>query len=271
MAKLTTVTLETDGTRDFVCLPDGVRYILGTTSVLRLVAELVKDRRMKRRALEEFNKKGKAVVTLDTERMFEYLAPKPLRKGASVSSLIQPQKRAQTSEEGTMTDIKLLDTRIAHLENTVREMNARVASGGRVSRDLFRNLHQAAIHLKDYGDQSKNQAYYNLGAPKVDTMEDPGAWTPPASVTHPAGKTASRNMKIAEQTLMLIAEASDQVEAKKESGEEFNDVQAQDDLHTLAQQVNEALAGGDIESEETTQQLAKAARQVARIHDIFSR
>jgi len=275
VSNLKTVTLQTDGLRDYVCLPDGVRYILGTVSVLKLVSALVTGNRMKRRALEEFNRTGQAVVTLDPDRLFELLAPRPLRKIASVSSFIPPHKQAPwVSKEGTqMSDIKILDTRIAHIENTIREMNSRVASGARLPSALHRNLRQAAMTLKDFGDQSKNDAFYNLGEPKVETLEDPGAWTPPADVTHPVGKSASSlkaNSDKAEELLTKLAETSDKIESLKTAGRRFNASKAQADLHKLASDVHVLLNDADMAEAWVGNDLAKLARQVDRIHGLFA-
>lgn len=278
MAKLTTVTFQTDGLRDYVCLPDGIRYILGTVSVLRIVSSLVAGQRMKRRALDEFNESGQATVKLDIEQMFEMLGPRPLKKSAHGSSLIQPQKQAHpTSKEGTHMShpVKILDTRIAHLENTIRELDARTASGGRVPAALVRNLHQAAISLTDFGDQSKNDAFYGLGEPVVDTMEDPGAWTPPAEVTHPQGKTASHRtasvLRMAEQTLKQIAETSDQIDTLAEQGEPVDTVKAQSDLHEMTSEIHDMLSEEDMDAKEAEQQLAKVARRVQQMHRLFDR
>lgn len=274
MGKLTSVTLETDGARDFVCLPDGVRYILGTVSVLKLVSALVVDRVMRRRALDDFNRTGQAMVALDVDRMFEFLAPKPLRKSARVSPLIHPQEQAPlTSKEGThMTPQQLLSTRIAHLENTIREMNSRVASGSRVDADLVRNLRQAAISLPDFGDQSKNKAFYGLGEPTVDTVQDEG-WTPPADVTHPVGKSAS-NLKAsadaAESILLKVAEASDKVEALSAAGRRFNASKAQADLHRIASDVHALLENADMAEGWVRNDLTKLAQQADRIHSLFA-
>jgi len=256
-------------------LPDGVKYILGTVSVLKLVASLVPDRIMKRRAIEEFNRTGQAMVALDVDELFQFLAPKPLRKSARVSPLIPSQRQAPlTSEKGThMTPQQFLDTRIAHLENTIREMNSRVASGSEVTTALVRNLRQAAVSLPDFGDQSKNKAFYGLGEPTVDTMEDPGAWTPPADVTHPMGKSAAalnHNTKVAETILTKVAEASDKIDALLQAGRRFNASQAQADLHRVASDVHEILSNADMAEAWVGNDLTKLARRADRIHGLFA-
>lgn len=77
--KLTTVTVETDGLRDFVRLPTGERYTIGPVTVLKLVAALVPSSGMARKALNEFNESGQAVVTIDLDSMWELLTPKRAR------------------------------------------------------------------------------------------------------------------------------------------------------------------------------------------------
>lgn len=193
MGNLVTVTIETDGHRDFVRFPSGERYIIGTTSVMKLVGSLVTGVRNQRLALERFCRDGEAVVTLDPDKMFEMLAPRPIRRANLVSPFMTPLKRhPSTGMEGTiMSNAKhILDHNLTNLEGTIRAMSARVASGDEVSPALIKSLREAAVHLTDFGDQTKNDAFYGLGAPKVDTVEDDG-WTPPASVTHPGGKTAA--------------------------------------------------------------------------------
>ena len=160
---------------------------------MKLVGTLVKGNRAQRMALDQFVKNGTAMVQVDIDQMFQMLAPRPIRLAGIVSPFIRSLKRTpSTGMEGkTMSNAKeMIDQHLTHLENTVRDIHARVASGGEVPVALFRRMHEAAVHLKDFGDQSKNDAFYGLGAPKVDTVED-GGWTPPASVTHPAGKTAA--------------------------------------------------------------------------------
>lgn len=265
MSERRTVTLETDGLRDFVRLPDGVRYILGTTSVLRLVARLVSDRRMQRRAIEEFNRTGQATVVLDVDSLFDYLAPKPLRRVASL--LIPPHDRTSTNTEGTsMSDSKrLLDIRLSYIEHAIREMGSHVASGNSVPTELHHAIRKAAISLPDFGDQSKNKSFYGLGEPVVDTVED-GGWTPPTDVTHPVGKTAS----LVAKTLTKLAETSDKVDALEKAGRRFNASKAQSDLHRIATEIHALLSEDDLPASVVTEGVEKLASEVDHIHGIFA-
>lgn len=276
MGKLTTVTLETDGLRDFVRLPTGERYILGTMSVLKLVSALVPDRRSQRHALERFNGDGVAIVALDVDRMLELLAPRPIRRANHGFSFIPALKQTpSTSMEGNiMSNAKhLLDQKLSHIENTIRAMSARVASGEDVPSKWAHNLREAAVKLPDFGDQSKNDAFSDMGAPKVDTIEDPGAWTPPTNITHPLGKSAAvlaANSDLAEDILTKVAETSDKVNALKTAGRPFNASRAQADLHKIAAEVHTILSNVDMAEGWVGDDLAALAKRAEHIHSLFA-
>ena len=272
MGKLVTVTLETDGLCDYVRLPSGERYNLGAVSVLRLVASLVTDRRKGRLAIENFNRSGKAVVPLDPEAMLAFLEPRPTRRASFEDPLISSPQHKPSSTEGTnMSDVskRTLDLRLSHIEHAIREMNDRVASGAPVSERYHATVHRAAISLPDFGDQSKNKAFYGLGEPEVDTVED-GGYVPSSDVTHPLGKTAaSRNADVAERILTKVAATSDKIDALVAAGRRFNASKAQRDLHKIATEVHEILSNADLTDPSVANYLSEVATKAARIHDLF--
>ena len=276
MSKLTIVTLETDGLRDFVRLPSGVRYILGAMSVLKLVTTLVSDMRTQRQALERFNRHGEAIVALDVDRMLELLAPRPIRRANHGFSFIPVLKQTpSTSMEGNiMSHAKhLLDQKLSHIENTIRAMSARVANDETVPSKWAHSLRAAAVDLPDFGDQSKNDAFSDLGAPKVDTMEDPGAWTPPTNITHPLGKSAAvlaANSDIVEAILTKVAETSDKVAALETAGRPFNASRAQADLHKIAAEVHTILSNVDMAEGWVGAELTALAKRAGHIHRLFA-
>jgi hypothetical protein len=75
-----------------------------------------------------------------------------------------------------------LELRLSYIERVLQELNSGTAAPEHLER-----LRLAAVHLTDFGDQ--NNAFYGLGAPKVDTVED--GWKIPEAVSHP--KTAATN------------------------------------------------------------------------------
>lgn len=272
MSKLVTVTLESDGQRDFVRLPTGERYNLGAVSVLKLVSALVPNRRNQRLTLDEYVRTGRAVALLDPDAMFALLAPKPVRRAAVGSSLIwAPDWALSTSMEGRNMDKRDLELRLSHIENAVREMTTRVASGHEVPASWYRNVHRASMSLTDFGDQSKNDTFYSLGEPKVDTVEE--KWVPPADVTHPTGKSAAAlrsNSDLAESILVKVAETSDKVEALRVAGRRFNASKAQSDLHRLAAQVHDILSNVDLAEGWVQNDLNTIAKQATHTHDLFA-
>jgi len=164
-----------------------------------------------------------------------------------------------------------LDLRLSYLERTVREMNSRVASGASVPSSWQRTLHQAAVSLPDFGDQSKNEAFYGLGEPEVDTMEE--GWMPPAEVTHPVGKTAAvlkANSDLAEDILLKLAATSDKIDALRAAGRRFNASKAQSDLHKIASEVQDLLGNVDLAEPWVRNDLVVVAKKADRIHDLFA-
>jgi hypothetical protein len=70
-----TVTISTDGLRDYVTLPNGLKVMVGQVGMAKLVAECSRGGRDARRALDEYLKTGEAVLALDLDRLSELTAP----------------------------------------------------------------------------------------------------------------------------------------------------------------------------------------------------
>ncbi len=75
MGAVKTVTISTDGLRDFVTLPDGLKVMVGQVGMAKLVAECARGGRDARRALNEYLKTGEAVIALDLDRLAELTKP----------------------------------------------------------------------------------------------------------------------------------------------------------------------------------------------------
>lgn len=172
-----------------------------------------------------------------------------------------------------MTDVKTaLEQRIAFIEATVRELDNTNRNEAPV--DLFRKLHVAAVKLPTYKDQSKNETWYGLGEPKVDTIEDPSEWTPPAEVSHPMGKSAAvlnSNAALAEAILRKVAATSDKVDALQAAGRRFNAAKAQADLHKVASKVSALLAESDLADPSVGADLEKVASVADHIYGLFAK
>lgn len=133
----------------------------------------------------------------------------------------------------------------------------------------------ASISLPNFGDQSKNDAFMGLGQPKVDTVEDPGAYTPPVNVTHPVGKSASfatlqGNMKLAEEIVEAVRETDVKIDALVTAGRKFNASKARGDLHTVVAQLTDMMRQVDLAEPWTTGDLLNLSKQASEIHALFA-
>lgn len=133
----------------------------------------------------------------------------------------------------------------------------------------------AAITLRDPGDQSKNNAWYITAPPKVDTVEDPGSYTPPPGVTHPMGKSASfailqSNMKMAEEIVEMVRETDVKIDALVTAGRKFNASKARADLHTVVGTLTDMMRQVDLAEPWTTGDMLQLQERASEIHKLFA-
>jgi len=129
MAKL--VTVSTDGFRDYATLPDGRELNLGSVSVLKLVATLVRGVNRCRKALDAYLKNGKTIISVELEDLEELLKPKRSRWACHDDLFIpivfrQPFRGAGMTQETTQAEaitqqIAEIEEHIKLLEQTAKE------------------------------------------------------------------------------------------------------------------------------------------------------
>lgn len=269
------MTIGTDGTIDYVETPDGVRYALGATSILQLVTKLIPGLQPRRNALDEFLKEGRVMVVLDTDALFQFLTPKRTRWSAinpSTTSLIEATDRDVVPLRGTYhMDKAAFVNKLAEIEQIIQNLASNPTPEGATALQTS----VASIKLLEVGDQSKNNAFYGLGAPKVDTVEDPGAYTPPPAVTHPLGKSASfatfqANLKLAEEIITQVAETDVKIDALVTAGRKFNASKARTDLHLVTANLQDVLRQVDIAEPWVTGDLQKLAKKCEGLHALFA-
>jgi hypothetical protein len=275
--KLTVVTVETDGLRDYVLLPNGERYILGAVSVLKFIAETVPSQSAARRALDEFNKSGQVVVAIDLVRLPEILTYRRSRWAGVAIPLIPAPNRTTSprNTEGSNMDAKAFENHLSFIERHITELETRTAAKRAIPASLIASLRKASISLPSFGDQSKNDAFYDLGQPKVDTVEDPGAYTPPANVTHPLGKSASfrilkANGDAAETILSQMAETATKIDSLEAAGRPFNAAKARADVHKVVGACERILANADLAEPYLAEEIQTLAKRASRIHGLFA-
>ncbi len=112
MPKRTLVTYGTDGFRDFVVLPDGQSYNLGSVSVLNLVVALARTGSEAKRSLDRFLANQEATLAVDLGQLFTLLEPKRARWAKIDNALI-----SETSKSPMTLDAhSLVSTRVASEE-----------------------------------------------------------------------------------------------------------------------------------------------------------
>jgi len=270
------VVIGTDGLRDFVTLPDGQRLLLGPVSVLKLVTELVPSR-IARQALDSFLERGEVMVTVDLDQMYDVLAPRRARWSSSVTPSMPDADRTSLRSRGKdiMADTKtlqaLIQNRLSQIEGAVASLDKH-ASEGLIAPKLHKELRELAakVHLPNFGDQSKNHAFYGLGEPKVDTADGSA---PPKEVTHP--KTASfdtlkSNSKVAEDILQKVETTNEKIEQLVTAGRKFNASKAREDLYQISSRVAEILGSVDLAQSWVQNDLNDLAKQADHIHDLFA-
>lgn len=276
------VTVSTDGLRDFVTLPSGERKVLGTISVLKFVTELTPHIRLARQILNQFLKTGEALFTIDLDRMEELLAPRRAR-WSSISSLMSPPDRTSTARDMEMADTNSPDAllqQLGKLEETVTALDKH-ASGGLIAPKLHAELRAlvGSISLPNFGDQSKNDAFDNLGKPKVDTVPE-GGYTPPASVTHPKMASApattpsvdalQANSTLADNILSTVEQTDEKIDQLVTAGRKFNASKAKNDLFVIASKVAEILNNVDLAEPWVQQDLTHLSDEANKIHSLFA-
>ena len=166
------VTFFTDGLRDYVELPDGLRYILGTLSVAKVLAGLVPTNEV-RRVCDAFNEGKRPRVSVDLDSLEQILEENIRRaRWASATSLIPGGSQDRVTREGSADpqphpEPRMATNRTASFENfegnqalvedtlttimaAERKIDARVAEGKRFNHVAAKaDLHKVASKLAD--------------------------------------------------------------------------------------------------------------------------
>jgi hypothetical protein len=247
------VTVATDGSRDYVVLPDGQRRILGTISVLKFVTELTPHIRLARQILDQYLKHGEALLTVDLDRMDEMFTPKRARWSSDSSSmdfsLIGGSDRtSQPTGTHNMADTKTLQD----LLSKVRQIETVVASLDKfASESLIAPKHHAELRA--------------LVGQVVSTEE-----TASAPVATPSVDTLQANSTLAEDILATVEQTDAKVEALVTAGRKFNASRAKEDLYGIASKVAEILNTVDMAQPWVGDNLQALTKQAKGIHDLFA-
>lgn len=283
------VIISTDGLRDFVQLPEGVKLILGPISMAKLVATCVTNRAMARRALDEFLKHGEAMIAIDLDKFETLVQPKRARWSSTDPSIPRERRIPSIPEGMHMSQVKMasaeqivaLDSRIALIEQQVSLVN-KLAAAKLPTATAVTSLREmvGGLHFYNPGDQSKNDAWNITAPPKVEEV-DGKPLSLPAEVTNPkmatdavvvegAGVEALNvNATIAEGILSTLSETNDRIDTLVTAGRKFNAAKAKEDLHKIGTSVQTILTDMDLAMPYVKADLEKLATEAASIHGLF--
>ena len=282
MGIVKTVGISTDGLRDFVTLPDGVKVIVSQIGMARLVAECSRDSMEARRALDEFLKHGEAMLPLNLDRLAELTAP-PKVRNAFADSLVKREGRVPTPagraeimdkvSQDTSADKAIkeaINNQIAGIERQIALLSghASEASAGSIGQSMQKD---EVARLKDlvawlrrgspYGDQSKNKTYYNLpeATPGGAKSASDGSFT-----------ALTENSLIADATLSKVEAANTKVDLLVTAGKKFDHVRAKQDLLKVASGVQGLLRDADLAQPWVKGELSKLADEAQKLHGLFA-
>jgi hypothetical protein len=288
-----TVSISTDGLRDFVTMPDGLKYMVGQVGMAKLVAECARNGPDARRALNEYLKRGEATIALDLDRLAELTAPPKARWTLANSSFVPPHDRASTTASGRpiMDRTAQIDTSEAdkaiqkaisnqcfRIEQQIAliSQHAGEASPGSIGQnmqkdqvDKLRDLVTWLRRGSPYGNQSKNDTYYGLPE-KLPSGEPARSKNDVKLATDGSLASLSENGLLADATLSKIEAASTKIDLLVKSGKKFDHVKAKGDLYKVASSVQALLKDADLAAPWVKGELTKFADEAKRLHGLFA-
>lgn len=267
---LKAVTLGTDGVVDYVEMPDGVRYTLGTVSIYKLVRALVVGNRQQRRALEAVNKNGLTVVSLDADLLFEMLKP---RKARHASPLI-PCSTTSGLDSQTVTgkgkpmNVESFDKKLRALELQTGYLT-KLAKEGRENPAVFQDMVRTAATLTAQDEESSEDQSSEEDSAKGSELYDMCAKESKQADVAANLEDFRVNAKTAETILDRVGETSDKISDLVKAGRKFNASRARADLHSISAQVEDILTQTDLGQPWVGAALQKLATEAERLHNLF--
>lgn len=251
------VTVGSDGATDWVRLPNGQKMNLGPISVLKFVATLGKSRGA-RHVLDQILADGEAMLSVDEDRLWDLLTPKRARWGSADGPFMPCDRRtARTTMPTIQEDLGHLEAHIAELKKHASNATPESLAEGREI------LVRLAQKIKS-PNQSKNQTYYNLGAPDVHEVGDKTA----GSDFELSYDKAQANMTLAHQILAKADETVVRIDKLAGAGKKFNAAKAKADVHAVTSKVAGILKM-DLTASWVQEDLRKLANRTDHIHGLF--
>jgi hypothetical protein len=264
------VTIGTDGLRDWVRLPEGQSFGLGTLSALKFIAELAPSWKSARTALDEFNAGREALLSVDADRMWELFASRR-RRWAALSFMafdpaeVQRLERClfmQTNDQYTAlrTAVLAAESALGALSQAANKTSLKTASVEVRAETLGEQLAaftKAAKAIKVAEEEEEGQAEQAKEA----SVAEPGALN---------YDTFKANSSLAEGILQKLGAVNDRIDAIVASGKKgFNSARAKGDLGAVTTKVAGIMADVDLTQPWVADDLKKLAARAEHIHQLF--
>lgn len=263
---LKAVTLGTDGLADYIELPDGVRYLLGSVSIYRLVRAFIPGVTQQKQVMNRVLKGGTAVVTLDTDRLFEFLRPRVVR---NASPLIPPDTTRDPEDKPMNTrlakNLRALELQATYLTKLAGEDKANPAVWEDMQRlaSTLLAVEEGEAEQETQETQEKTAQEQEAQGQETQEQESQGSKT--------ANLDAFRvNTRVADEIIEHLGETSDKIQQLVRAGRKFNAARAQADLHKVALQVEEILTQTDLGQPWVRDALQRLAAEASRLHGLFA-
>jgi hypothetical protein len=268
MASRLLVTIGTDGVTDWVSTPDGQRFNLGAVSALNLVTHTV-QKGLAKSILDQFNRHGEVMASVDEGQLWELLAPKRARWSSDVSSSMpshkaEPSQRKESTMNTLSDDLQAIERHVSALDQAASRKATNLSEGVQL-------LVKLANKIKS-PNQSKNQTYYNLGAPDVYEVGDKAASdkaVPVPTTSVLSFDVYEGNLNLANQILATAEETVGKIDVLAEAGRPFNAAKAKLDVHAVTVKVAGILRA-DLTASWVRDDLVKLASRANEIHSLFA-
>jgi len=272
------ITLGQDGSAQWVQLASGERFNMGSVSVLNFVRKLVGSAAAAKLTLDQFNKHGKAVVSVDVERMWELFPYRRSRWASDGSFMSGDHRTGPYLTKGETMPTILDDLKV--LEGHIANLNKLAVEGKQASSETLEAILKLAKEIKS-PNQSNNSTYYGYGtdlyevgdtAPKPYTVGDaaPKPYTVGStSIEGLSYDTFQANSKIASIVLSQAETTVGAIDRLASAGKRFNSVRAKSDVLAVISKTAGILKDVDLTQPWVRADLDKLASRMGEIHGLF--
>jgi hypothetical protein len=245
------VTVGTDVGTNWVRLPDGQKFNLGSMSVLSFVTKLAKNAVAARKALDGFLKKGEALLSVDSDKMWPLMQPRRAIWAAGSGSLYSPgfvsrPTSARFSSMSILEGISKVEHKMAYLD--------RLASAGKKDPEAIAELMRLAGGLKS-PQQGGDLGFVAEAQSKL------------------AFDVYSSNLGLAEGILVQAKEVLATIEGKLAEGRSSKAAaalaRAKADVHAVTVKTGSICEKTQLTEDWVRSDIQKLSAKMTKIHELF--